>query len=724
MRSCPMPRSPRVAAAASALTLAGAILAAVLGVARPAAACGGCFSPVPPASPQWVLQNKERVLFAYDAGSKSSTVWIEVRYTGSASEFGWVLPLPKPPKVGVGTSLFFDRLDAVQGRRFVRSWRPAENCRDPQLGCLPLSSAGADASAGDSDSGGGSDFGKPEPAPPKEVKVLDEGKTGPYDYLVVSATDAKPLHDWLKAKGYNTPDAAVPIIASHVAKGDVFVAIKLSNGAGVDKIRPVALTMPDAEPCVPLRLTSIAAQDDMEIIVTLAGPGRAVPKNHLHVELNPLRLALASVSSTSPRPSNYDSVLATAIDEAGGRAFHIEFAGKASADALLGDAALATKELAKVDNVLDLVRFVLERPNGAWRHPDVVDELYVGGQLQQALAPWMPNSAGAALSIMLTCGEYWAQFAWKPPAGKEACLPKGAPVGLSSQVLAGRPFDGVAAAKHLHEKLFDPMTALAKLVAGAERTTRMVMRISPAEMDRDPVFAYSKTLPDVAADVPFEVGDVCSGGWLPADAVRLVVPGHGSWVLGGSGSDWNNANDPRFKGAPAAALISLLDETGAPAAIAKADLALVDEAIKGAKPGAPSLPTALVLKPATAWQAPESEAEVKKLGPWFAPGNCTPKPGWVSGQQAPAGAVPAPLPDIEVVGGDGISSDGGGLSSDGSDPSGAGSGGGASDGGRDGGGCSANLAAGHGLGAGWLLLAALAAAALARRRFGADSRLR
>ena len=93
---------------------------AVCLITQPAWACGGCFGPPPPPqAPQnfAVLQNAERVLFVRDPNTKKSTVWVEVRYAGLAEGFGWVLPLPKQPKVGVGTVKVFDALDKAMAFR-------------------------------------------------------------------------------------------------------------------------------------------------------------------------------------------------------------------------------------------------------------------------------------------------------------------------------------------------------------------------------------------------------------------------------------------------------------------------------------------------------------------------------------------------------------------------------------------------------------------------------
>ena len=160
------------------------------------------------------------------------------------------------------------------------------------------------------------------------------------------------FRSWLNKNGYQIPDKSVPIVNAHVEKGDVFLALKLLNGKGIEAIRPIRLKVKNADPCVPLRLTSIAASEDMSVVVTVAGPGRAVPKNGLHVVVNPLRLNWFAGAS------NYPQVLAAAIDEAGGHAFSAEAAGdpKILLDANFVPAKLDGVIFKGLGNVADLAK--------------------------------------------------------------------------------------------------------------------------------------------------------------------------------------------------------------------------------------------------------------------------------------------------------------------------------------------------------------------------------
>ena len=179
--------------------------------------------------------------------------------------------------------------------------------------------------------------------------------------------------------------------------------------------------------------------------------------------------------------------------------------------------------------------------------------------------------------------------------------------------------------------MVQPLADIGKLLSDSAKLTRLVMRISPAEMDRDPVFAFNAALPDVLPTRELQVNVVCPQGWSEGpQAARLSMNGLGSWVFKGL-----NSLDPRFKKAPAALTISLLDETGPALLLAPEAIAVVDQAILGAKPGKASLPDGLAVKKGTAWVPPASDVLVTTLGPWLQPPGCKPKSGWQNGQLPP-----------------------------------------------------------------------------------------
>ncbi len=77
-----------------------------------------------------------------------------------------------------------------------------------------------------------------------------------------------------------------PLLDEYVQKGFKFLGIKLQNGQDSGDIKPIALTMSEQAPCVPLKLTPIAATPEMPILVWVLGEGRAVPTNFIHAVAN------------------------------------------------------------------------------------------------------------------------------------------------------------------------------------------------------------------------------------------------------------------------------------------------------------------------------------------------------------------------------------------------------------------------------------------------------
>ncbi len=605
-------------------TLAGLVaLALVTTMPSSGHACGGCFSPP---GPGLVVQDAERVLFHRDPITKTTLAWVEVRYSGPAEDFGWVLPLPKPATVGVGSSYLFDRLDQATAPRFVtkRSFEE-EGCIYDDM------QTSSDFGCGMSDSAaGGKGFARSEGANLNSgatnqnngVQVLAKDQAGPYDYVVLSSDKAKPLLDWLNKYGYATPETAVTIIDSHIAKGDVFVAFKLSSGKGVEEIRPVTLEMHDSDPCVPLRLTSIAASEDMNVVVYLMGPGRGVPKNHMHVTINPMKLRWPG------GVNNYQQSLSAAIDEAAGRAFVTEFAASAKTVQVVPPAAgfNINAEVLYSRQIAPASQGGINRKS-PWMAGDLFDE----GFLDVSSFAKAQTISGLVEAIrgekVLMVGD----FATTLESHTKLAKRHGANDVLTwyTQLRAGgvnvqnhmwtEEVDGEAIAQALKEGIIDPIYDVAQLMKGDGRLTRLAMRISPEEMDRDPMFAFNPDLADVKPTHTAEVKQVCTGGNSKHDAVRLTVQGGGSYIVrnatlarfnSSSATEGNTTLDPRWKDAPFAMKVEVLEESGQPIVIAQSDVKLVDTAIAGAVPGANSLPANLTLKAAVqGWALPPDDGD-------------------------------------------------------------------------------------------------------------------
>src|ERR1700727_415631 len=110
-----------------------------LAVERDAAACGGCFHP----PTQTVTDiTDERMLLTVSAAQ--STLYDQIEYSGSPSNFAWVLPIHGTVTVGLSADVLFDSIDALTSTQINP---PIPDCPGPPDDCFG-GNAGAPAASG------------------------------------------------------------------------------------------------------------------------------------------------------------------------------------------------------------------------------------------------------------------------------------------------------------------------------------------------------------------------------------------------------------------------------------------------------------------------------------------------------------------------------------------------------------------------------------------------
>jgi MYXO-CTERM domain-containing protein len=280
----------------------GVLLAVGLLSAPRAEACGGFFCAQVP-----IDQAGERIVFGMSGNAVEAH--IQIQYQGDAKKFAWVVPLQANPSyLGIGSDRLFAYLDQVTQPRFQLQWE--DSCRPLFRGGIPTSvqdSAPPEASPG---SGG--------------VVVVSRADVGPYNATVLTADDAVELRTWLTTNGYDIPESTGKALEPYVGNGYYFVALKLQQDKGVGDLRPLVVKFEGNRPCIPIKLTAIAARPDMPIIAYVLAQKRAIPMNYRHVLINPTRVDWLGGGR------NYPQVATAAVDEAGGRAFLTEFAGNST----------------------------------------------------------------------------------------------------------------------------------------------------------------------------------------------------------------------------------------------------------------------------------------------------------------------------------------------------------------------------------------------------------
>jgi hypothetical protein len=304
--------------------LATSTLAAALGLAlapAPAEACGGTFCDGGGPTVMPVDQTGENILFWIDqsGGEPHTEAHIQIQYEGDAENFAWIIPVTQVPEVLVGNQALFDNLLASTVPTFTLS-TTVQSCPDsaPVGLCAGKNEDAADDSGGSTFAGDG---GEDEIGDDGGPEILDRGFAGAFEYVVLTGDTVQEVVDWLEMAGYAQDDDAPPILQEYLDDDFVFVAVKLRGGADVDEIHPLAIRYPGIEPCIPIKLTRIAAVDDMAIRAFFLGSSRAAPTNWPHVVPNPVAFDWLNTGS------NYLAVISLAIDEAGGRAFVTEYAG-------------------------------------------------------------------------------------------------------------------------------------------------------------------------------------------------------------------------------------------------------------------------------------------------------------------------------------------------------------------------------------------------------------
>ncbi len=453
-----------------------------LGQTPPAHACGGtfCDSAPPGQAPMPVDQTGENVLFFMSGGTVEAHV--QIQYSGDPERFAWVIPVPEIPELSVGSAPLFVRLlnGSVPSFTLNTSFQfcSADGDTSSRGGCsLPMSSA---AESGGSFAPTG---GTPDTKSDAPKTVLRQG-VGAFEAVVLEPQSVQGLTDWLTQNGFDADaEDSTPVLQDYVSRGYKFVAIKLRPEAGVDEIHPLVIRYPGSEPCVPLKLTRVAAVEDMAVRVFFLGDRRVVPTNFKHVTLNPARLDFRALGQ------NYNLAVSRAVDSpvANGRGFVTEYAGASSiistqglsSPEWVGESFTSLDPQGALDRLTELgLLSCLSANNCSSPHPLVFP------LLERHLPPPDGMTPGAYYSC-LSCGADATPPAWSPDA-------------------FAADFDAMIA---------EPAQHAVDMLQKSPFLTRMFTRISPAEMTEDPMFAEwtGTTLPDVGTALSATLLRECDG---------------------------------------------------------------------------------------------------------------------------------------------------------------------------------------------------------------------
>lgn len=411
-----------------------------------AEACGGFFcSQVP------INQAGERIVFGVRGNSVEAH--IQIQYQGAAEKFAWVVPLTAKPTLGIGSPRLFNFLDIQTQARFQLQWD--NSCSRGFPWGLP-GTAQDDAAPPSSPTEGGG------------VVVVSQEQVGPYDAAILTADDAVALRTWLTTNGYDIPESAGKALEPYVGGGFYFVALKLQQNKGTGDLRPIVVKFEGSQPCIPIKLTSIAAQPDMPIIAYVLSDKRAIPLNYRHVLINPTRIDWLSGGQ------NYPQVATAAVDEAGGRAFLTEFAGSTGSISQNVGFFMPSYDTASLSRYSHPVDFAMALLNmGMGQEPT----------MQSLLRKYIPMPAS-----LVRQGVSETQFYNQLSVYRQA---------IDSD--PGRaPFDAAGFRQELEDTIVKPNAEAVALVQRYPYLTRLYTTMSAEEMTVDPDFDFNSDAPDVS----------------------------------------------------------------------------------------------------------------------------------------------------------------------------------------------------------------------------------
>jgi hypothetical protein len=492
------------------------ILAAVLATAayaRTAEACGGFFCQNQP-------MNQAGEQIAFFVGEDHVQAHIQIQYQGEAARFAWVVPVHGVPTLSVGSEELFRFVGPRTQPTFTLEWDGGGQCG----AFYPPMMADSGTAAGGGQEG---------------VTVLSQGAVGHYESAVLSATSSDALSTWLRTNQYDLSDEGLAALAPYVTEGGyTFVALRLQQSKGTGDLHPIVLDFAGDVPCIPIRLTAIAANDDMPITAYVFSSARAVPTNYRHVLINEARIDWLSGGA------NYREVASLAVDEAGGRAFLTEVAGsKASifGSDKLDDGRLDVALLRTKTTVGDFLR-------------ELGRQQFPRDLLLEMLKRYVPLPASLRAEGVTEQQFYNVLVAQFDQPERTRFLDA-----IATE--PGRaPFAADAFATELDANVVQPIKAAQRSMDGQTYVTRLFTTMSPAEMTVDPDFAFNSSLSDVPRDHRARL--TCNGGDT-SSATLTLADGRSFAITGG----WNGGPIAAAVAGPAAARIEQLASMGPPSVI-------------------------------------------------------------------------------------------------------------------------------------------------------------
>ena len=479
--------------------MAGAALLAATVTVRPADACGGFFCSQ--AAP--VNQAAERIVFSRNDDGTVTAV-IQILYEGPAENFSWLLPISTVPMgddIAVASNLAFQRLQNATNPQYTLTTRVEGTCKSDNFGFGGATSApGASGSGGASGAGGGSDGG---------VVVEATGIVGSFEWTVISIDQALPdaadaAVDWLETNGYDVSPGARGLLRPYLEDGLFLLALRLTKGSDTGSIRPIVLTYAADRPMIPIKLTAVAANEDMGVMTWLLSEARGVPQNYLALELNEARINWFNPSL------NYNDVVTAAANEASGQGFVTEYADQTST---LAEVVWSSFE---------------ETEWQSYRSTVFQDFAQLFDTMYFRYGPWDGFWDAVRATVTLPAGVAFADFQLCPNC-------------YSAQL----QFSPATFIQAIEDQVIEPVRLMQRLLLSRPYVSRLYTTMSAADMTVDPLFTFNPDLPTVSNLHTAERIIECNSNVLRSEAPWRIELPQGGVIRGapspGGGLAWPTA---------------------------------------------------------------------------------------------------------------------------------------------------------------------------------------
>ena len=191
-------------------------------------------------------------------------------YKGPLEDFAMVIPVPvvlKEADVKTLPGTVFEHTDSLGSPRLVEYWEE-DPCPSPRARDVMTKRSMAMPSA---------DYAEDEKASPAKrptVKIEAKFNVGEYQILILSATEAAGLEEWLTANHYKIPAGAEPLLRPYVEAGSKFFVAKVDPSkvqmvGGHAALSPIRFHYDSEEFALPIRLGMANSSGKQDLVVNV-----------------------------------------------------------------------------------------------------------------------------------------------------------------------------------------------------------------------------------------------------------------------------------------------------------------------------------------------------------------------------------------------------------------------------------------------------------------------